>query len=68
MYVVYNKDHIHNLMNESKMLIFVYNSDWTVYLLYPLITWFKVSIMIDAYEKKLLEEINILNESHIHRN
>jgi len=22
MYVVYNKDHIHNLINESKMLIF----------------------------------------------
>jgi len=24
-------DHIHHLMNESKMLIFVYNSDWMVY-------------------------------------
>jgi len=27
MNVVYNKDHIHNLMNGSKMLIFAYNSD-----------------------------------------
>jgi hypothetical protein len=27
MYVVYNKNHIHHLINESKMLIFAYNSD-----------------------------------------
>jgi len=26
-------DHIHHLMNESKMLIFAYNSDWRVYFL-----------------------------------
>ena len=29
--MVYNKDHIHHLMNESKMLIFTYNSDQMVY-------------------------------------
>jgi len=31
MYVVYNKYHIHRLMNISKMLIFAYNSDRMVY-------------------------------------
>jgi len=31
MYAVYNKNHIHHLMNESKMLIFAYNSDRRVH-------------------------------------
>jgi len=34
MYRVFIIDHIHHLMNESKMLIFVYNSDWRVYVVY----------------------------------
>jgi len=34
MYVVFIVDHIHHLMNESKMLIFVYNSDRRVYWFY----------------------------------
>jgi len=31
MYAVYNKDRIHHLMNESKMLIFTYNIDRKMY-------------------------------------
>jgi len=31
MYVVFIINHIHHLMNESKMLIFAYNSDRRVY-------------------------------------
>ena len=31
MYLVFIIDRIHNLLNESKMYIFVYNSDQTVY-------------------------------------
>jgi len=27
MYIVYVKDYIHHLLNESKMSIFIYNSD-----------------------------------------
>jgi len=27
MYVVFNVDHIHHLLNEPKMLIFFYNND-----------------------------------------
>jgi len=33
MYVVYNKDHIHHLLNESKTWIFAYICDRRVYLL-----------------------------------
>jgi hypothetical protein len=32
MYVVYNKDHTHHLINGSKMLMFAYNSDRGMYL------------------------------------
>jgi len=31
MYIVFIIDHIHHLMNESKMLVFAYNSDRRVY-------------------------------------
>jgi len=31
MYVVYNIDYIHHLLNESKMWIFAYNNDQMVY-------------------------------------
>jgi len=31
MYVAYNIDHIHYLLNESKKYIFAYNSDRRVY-------------------------------------
>jgi len=31
MYMVYNKDYIHHVMNECKMLIFAYNNDRRVY-------------------------------------
>jgi len=31
MYVVFNIDHIHHLMNEYKMLIFAHNNDQMVY-------------------------------------
>jgi len=34
MYMVFIIDHIHHLMNESKLLIFAYNSDRRVYLLF----------------------------------
>jgi len=33
MYVVYNKDHIDNYLNEYKMITFAYNSDWRMYIL-----------------------------------
>jgi len=33
MYVVYIKDHIHHLLNESKKLIIAYNSDQKMYIL-----------------------------------
>jgi len=32
MYIVFIINHIHNLMNKSKILIFVYNSNEMVYL------------------------------------
>jgi hypothetical protein len=31
MYVVFNIDYIHHLLNEPKMWIFAYNNDWRVY-------------------------------------
>ena len=31
MYVIYNKNHIHYLLNEPKTWIFAYNCDWKVY-------------------------------------
>jgi len=31
MYVIYIKDHIHHLLNEYKISIFVYNSNQMVY-------------------------------------
>lgn len=34
MYAVYNKDHIHNLTDEYKMLIFTCNSDQIMHVLY----------------------------------
>ena len=35
MYVVYNKDYVHHLINESKIVIFVaYNSDRRMYNLF----------------------------------
>jgi len=33
MYMIFIIDHIHHLMNESKIIIFAYNSDWRVYML-----------------------------------
>jgi len=33
MYMIFITDHIHHLMNESKTLIFAYNSDRRVYYL-----------------------------------
>jgi len=34
MYVVYNKDYVHHLINESKIVIFAYNSDRRMYNLF----------------------------------
>jgi len=31
-YMIFIIDHIHRLKNESKMLIFAYNNDWSVYM------------------------------------
>jgi len=38
MYVVYNKDHIHNLLNESKTYIFAYICDRMVYIIMSLLS------------------------------
>lgn len=37
MYVVYNKDYVHHLMNVSKILIFAYNTDRRMYI--SIIVW-----------------------------
>jgi len=31
MYMIFIIDHIHHLINKPKILIFIYNSDWRVY-------------------------------------
>ena len=46
MYMVFIIDHIHHLMNESKMLIFAYNRDRRVY---------KIKTVLISYPGELIE-------------
>ena len=48
MYVVFNIDHIHHLLNEPKMLIFSYNSVQSVYVM---LLWGMYQNMNDMIKK-----------------
>jgi len=54
MYMVFIIDHIHHLMNESKMLIFAYNRDQRVY----------VKLFCGSEECGIMIEVPIIGLSH----
>jgi len=53
MYIIFIVDHIHHLINESKMLIFIYNSDRMVYK--------KITSSVSLVQYKVLHKLSLIS-------